>query len=63
MHFCSECGNMLYIKVSTTEEKNLIYYCRKCGNEKISINEGCSSKEVIIKKLLHHLYYFYHLHL
>ena len=26
MHFCSECGNMLYIKVSTTEEKNLIYY-------------------------------------
>ena len=51
MHFCSECGNMLYIKVSTTEEKNLIYYCRKCGNQKISINEDniCVSKIYLTK--------------
>ena len=52
MHFCSECGNMLYIKVSTTEEKNLIYYCRKCGNQKVSINEDniCVSKIYLTKK-------------
>ena len=51
MHFCSECGNMLYIKVSTTEEKNLIYYCRKCGNQKVSINEDniCVSKIYLTK--------------
>ena len=52
MHFCSECGNMLYIKVSTSEEKNLIYYCRKCGNQKVSINEDniCVSKIYLTKK-------------
>ena len=52
MHFCSECGNMLYIKVSTTEEKNLIYYCRKCGNQTVSINEDniCVSKIYLTKK-------------
>jgi len=52
MHFCSECGNMLYIKVSQTEEKNLIYYCRKCGHEKVSINEDnlCVSKIYLTKK-------------
>ena len=52
MHFCSECGNMLYIKVSTTEEKNLIYYCRKCGNQKVNINEDniCVSKIYLTKK-------------
>ena len=52
MHFCSECGNMLYIKVSTSEEKNLIYYCRKCGNQKVNINEDniCVSKIYLTKK-------------
>ena len=52
MNFCTECGNMLYIKVSQAEEKNLIYYCRKCGFEKISINEDniCVSKMYLTKQ-------------
>jgi DNA-directed RNA polymerase subunit M/transcription elongation factor TFIIS len=52
MHFCSECGNMLYIKVSTSGENTLIYYCRKCGNEKVSIDEDniCVSKLYLTKK-------------
>ena len=33
MHFCSECGNMYYIKIDSEDNNNLIYYCRKCGNE------------------------------
>ena len=33
MHFCSECGNMYYIKIDSEDKNNLIYYCRKCGNE------------------------------
>ncbi len=32
MHFCSECNNMYYIKINN-ETQDLIYYCRKCGNE------------------------------
>ena len=34
MHFCSECHNMYYLKIS--DDKNgdtLIYYCRNCGHE------------------------------
>ena len=52
MNFCTECGNMLYIKISQTEEKNLIYYCRKCGFEKININEDniCVSKIFLTKQ-------------
>jgi len=52
MRFCKECGNMLYIKLSTgEEEENLIYYCRKCGNEEKDINEDniCVSKTIIKK--------------
>ncbi len=33
MHFCSECDNMYYIKINNDTTQNLIYYCRKCGNE------------------------------
>ena len=41
MRFCNKCGNMLYIKLSAKEGEieNLIYYCRKCGNEETDINE------------------------
>jgi len=54
MRFCKECGNMLYIKLSAKEEgevENLIYYCRKCGNEEIDINEDniCVSRTIIKK--------------
>ena len=52
MHFCSECGNMLYIKLSTDDQKKLIYYCRKCGNQTTMITEDniCVSKLYLTKK-------------
>ena len=33
MHFCTECQNMYYIRLSGENEDELIYYCRKCGHE------------------------------
>ena len=36
MHFCSKCGNMYYIKLDNNEN-DIIYYCRKCGNEDMDI--------------------------
>ena len=47
MHFCSNCGNMYYIKLQNSSE-TLLYYCRKCGFEDDSIssniNNLCVSK-------------------
>ena len=37
MHFCSNCGNMYYIKLLGEDKKNLSYYCRKCGHESNAI--------------------------
>ena len=31
MHFCTECKNMYYLKI--TDNNNLVYYCRNCGHE------------------------------
>jgi len=33
MHFCSECHNMYYLKVTADDANSLIYYCRNCGHE------------------------------
>ena len=33
MHFCKVCKNMYYIRLKGEDSNNLIYYCRKCGNE------------------------------
>jgi DNA-directed RNA polymerase subunit M/transcription elongation factor TFIIS len=32
MHFCTNCENMYYIKISK-DDSNLVYYCRHCGHE------------------------------
>ena len=35
MHFCSNCGNMYYLKIvedAETENTSLAYYCRNCGH-------------------------------
>jgi DNA-directed RNA polymerase subunit M/transcription elongation factor TFIIS len=31
MHFCTECGNMYYIRL--TDTNGIVYYCRNCGHE------------------------------
>ena len=33
MHFCSECDNMYYIRISAENSNQLVYYCRNCGHE------------------------------
>jgi DNA-directed RNA polymerase subunit M/transcription elongation factor TFIIS len=43
MRFCTQCGNMYYIKIKNEGEDNLIYYCRKCGFEDNSISDDASS--------------------
>lgn len=37
MHFCSDCKNMYYIRISSEDPNKLIYYCRNCGNEDTTI--------------------------
>jgi DNA-directed RNA polymerase subunit M/transcription elongation factor TFIIS len=46
MHFCSECQNMYYIKISAENENLLMYYCRNCGHENSLITKEniCVSK-------------------
>lgn len=46
MHFCTNCDNMYYVRLSDDDDKQLIYYCRKCGNEDTIMNEG----SVIVSK-------------
>ncbi len=43
MHFCTQCGNMYYIKIKNEGDDSLIYYCRKCGFEDNSISEDVNS--------------------
>lgn len=40
MIFCSNCNNMYYIKLLESEKKQLVYYCRKCGNQEDSVDEN-----------------------
>lgn len=49
MHFCIECQNMYYIRLSTEDSNKLIYYCRNCGHEDSSLtvdNVNISSIQV-----------------
>ena len=46
MHFCSNCGNMYYIRLMSEGENQLIYYCRKCGNE----NTAISNTNLVVSK-------------
>ena len=52
MHFCTECDNMYYIRISSDDENKIIYYCRKCGheNDTITKNNICISKTVLKRK-------------
>lgn len=46
MHFCNNCENMLYIRLSDEESESnkLIYYCRNCGN----IEDTFSKKNICV---------------
>ena len=51
MHFCSICSNMYYIKINADNTNQLIYYCRKCGNEDSYLaNENNCVSKIVIKK-------------
>ena len=39
MHFCSNCDNMYYIKISNDDNNKLIYYCRNCGTEDLNLGK------------------------
>ena len=40
MKFCESCMNVYFIKVN--EDKDLIYYCKACGNEEVQKKENGS---------------------
>jgi DNA-directed RNA polymerase subunit M/transcription elongation factor TFIIS len=48
MHFCDKCGNMYYIRIDDKKENNIIYYCRKCGNENKEL--GNNMKNICVSK-------------
>lgn len=44
MHFCKECGNMYYLKISDEEADKIMYFCRKCGDKDDTI---INSQEIV----------------
>lgn len=46
MHFCSNCGNMYYIRIDSDNNNLLVYYCRHCGNE----DKNLSTENVCVLK-------------
>jgi DNA-directed RNA polymerase subunit M/transcription elongation factor TFIIS len=46
MHFCVNCSNMYYIRLSEEDPNSIVYYCRNCGHE----NKNISLDSVTISK-------------
>ena len=46
MHFCDQCENMYYIKISEDDNNTLEYYCRNCGN----IDQNISKENICVAK-------------
>ena len=46
MHFCTNCSNMYYIRLSEEDPNSIVYYCRNCGHE----NKNISIDSVTISK-------------
>ena len=42
MHFCDNCSNMYYIRLSGENKEKLTYYCRNCGNENTNLSAKTS---------------------
>ena len=40
INFCDKCDNMYYLRISKTDENNLEYYCRFCGNIESNISKS-----------------------
>ena len=50
MHFCSQCQNMYYVRITDDDSNKLIYYCRKCGHEDDLLTaENCCVSKTIFK--------------
>ena len=46
MHFCKQCGNLYYIRLSEEDGKELKYYCKKCGH----VDDSIVGESVIVSK-------------
>jgi DNA-directed RNA polymerase subunit M/transcription elongation factor TFIIS len=46
MHFCVNCSNMYYIRLSEEDPNSIVYYCRNCGHE----NKNISLDSVTVSK-------------
>lgn len=54
MHFCSNCQNMYYIKITQDNNNKLVYYCRNCGNEESDLGgDSISVSKTYLKKTEH----------
>lgn len=40
MKFCNICNNVFFIKIN--EEKDMVYFCKNCGNEEVQKKENGS---------------------
>ena len=47
MHFCKNCNNMYYIKLSDDDNNKLNYYCRNCG----TVDDNILSENICVSKL------------
>ena len=51
MKFCQQCNNMYYIKISDTDENQIVNYCRNCGFQDTSVeSEGTCVLKTQFKK-------------
>jgi DNA-directed RNA polymerase subunit M/transcription elongation factor TFIIS len=40
IQFCNKCDFMYYLRISKTDDNNLEYYCRHCGNIETELTKG-----------------------
>ena len=47
MHFCKNCNNMYYIKLTDDDNNKLSYYCRNCG----TVDNNILSENICVSKI------------
>ncbi len=50
MHFCPKCENMYYIRLNTTDNNSLTYYCRNCGHEESNVGDSLIVSKTTFKR-------------